>query len=209
MFDASSLPDLPLPGGGALDGGVVLGIGLGSAALGALAWLAILGLRHVDRRNVLHHPMRSALLKDIEENPGLHLRQLATRHNTAVTNLQWHLRKLEEAGLVRTQKAAGFRLYHAAGGGIASRDQALRNAATRHPTAEAILRFLEANAGATAEAAAVGLKMNPATARWHLRRLSESHLVRGVATGAEMHYFPLAAAVPAQAAAAPLLQARA
>jgi predicted transcriptional regulator len=195
-------------GGGSLfHDGLVWSLGLGGAglaiALSALYFLGVGGLRHVDRANVLEHPMRQQLLRAIQERPGIHLRELASAHDTAVTNTQWHLRKLEQATLVKTQKVQGRRLYYPVQGGQESKTKAIENAALRNPNAERVTEFLAANAGCNQRALAEALGMNPGTVRWHLRKLESAGLVRVIQEGAQAHYFlmkPLArAARPAAA----------
>jgi DNA-binding MarR family transcriptional regulator len=206
---ASALPDAPPAptdplsnGGGSLfHDGLAWGLGLGgaglAATLAALYFLGVGGLRHVDRENVLEHPMRQHLLRSIEERPGIHLRELAGAHSTAVTNTQWHLRKLEQAGLVKTQKMQGRRLYYPVQGGQATKAQAVENAALRNPNAERVSQFLAANAGCNQRVLADGLGMNPGTVRWHLRKLESAGLVRVIQEGSQARYFlmkPLARA---------------
>jgi DNA-binding transcriptional ArsR family regulator len=207
---ASALPDAPAPtdplsnGGGSLfHDGLAWGLGLGgagvAATLAALYFLGVGGLRHVDRENVLEHPMRQHLMRAIEARPGIHLRELASAHSTAVTNTQWHLRKLEQAGLVKTQKMQGRRLYYPVQGGQATKAQAVENAALRNPNAERVSQFLAANAGCNQRVLSEGLGMNPGTVRWHLRKLESAGLVRVIQEGSQARYFlmkPLPRATP-------------
>lgn len=188
-------PTDPLSNGGGsmFHDGLVWGVGLGSAglavALGFLYVLGVGGLRHVDRENVLEHPMRKLLLEAIQSRPGIHLRELASSHDTAVTNTQWHLRKLEQANLVKTQKVQGRRLYYPVQGGQESRTKAIENAALRNPNAERVSEFLAANAGCNQRALAEALGMNPGTVRWHLRKLESAGLVRVIHEGSQARYF--------------------
>lgn len=200
----AALPDAPadpLSNGGSsmFHDGLVWGVGLGSAglavALGVLYVLGVGGLRHVDRENVLEHPMRRMLLDSIQSRPGIHLRELASSHATAVTNTQWHLRKLEQANLVKTQKVQGRRLYYPVQGGQESRLKAIENAALRNPNAERVSDFLAANAGCNQRALAEALGMNPGTVRWHLRKLESAGLVRVIHEGSQARYFLMKAGV--------------
>lgn len=201
-------PSDPLSKNGAsqFHDGLVWSIGIGSvgvaALLGALYYLGIGGLRHVDRANVLEHPMRQDLLRTIATTPGVHLRELAGRHGTAVTNTQWHLRKLEMAGLVKTQKAQGRRLYYPVQGGQETKAKALENAALRNPNAEKVSEFLAAHAGCNQRAVAEALGMNPGTVRWHLRKLESAGLVRAIQEGAQTRYFLMRVIVRASRPAA-------
>jgi predicted transcriptional regulator len=179
--------------------GLVWGVGLGSigvaTVLGILYYLGIGGLRHVDRDNVLEHPLRTQLLRTITESPGIHLRELAGRHSTAVTNTQWHLRKLELAGLIKTQKVQSRRLYYPSQGGQETKARALENAALRNPNAEKVSQFLAANAGCNQRAVSEALGMNPGTVRWHLRKLESAGLVRAIQEGTQTRYFLMRATV--------------
>ncbi len=180
---------------GFFDSGLAVGLtfgGLGLAVLlGALYFLGVGGLRHVDANNVLEHPLRAQILETVEDRPGVHLRELSQVHETAVTNTQWHLRKLEMAGLVRTQKVSGRRLYYPTRGGVASREKALQNAATRNPNAESIFEHIQKHAGCNQRSLAEALDMNPGTVRWHLRRLQEAGLVRAMPDGSNTRYYSL------------------
>jgi predicted transcriptional regulator len=180
---------------GFFDDGVKIGIAAGGTGLvviaGALWFLGVGGLRHVDSENVLEHPLRSQILETVKGRPGIHLRELSQMHATAVTNTQWHLRKLEMAGLVRTQKVSGRRLFYPTQGGIHSREEALHNAATRNPNAESIFGFIATHAGCNQRSLADGLAMNPGTVRWHLRRLEDAGLIHGMPDGANTRYYSL------------------
>ena len=173
--------------------GLVWGLGLGgagiAAGLGVLYFLGVGGLRHVDRNNALEHPMRQDLLAAIQSHPGIHLRELAIQHGTAVTNTQWHLRKLELAGLVKTQKVQGRRLYYPAQGGVAAKAVALENAALANPNANRVTEYLAANGGCGQSALADALGMNPGTVRWHLRKLESAGIVRSLQEGSQTRYF--------------------
>lgn len=149
------------------------------------------GLRHVDKQNVLEHPLRRSLMTMVQDQPGIHLRELASAHGTAVTNTQWHLRKLELAELLRTQKVQGRRLYYPAEGGVEARSQAIQNAAVRNPNAEAIFEYLNENSGCNQRTLADDLEMNPGTVRWHLRKLEAAGLIRSVPDGTQTRYFTL------------------
>lgn len=182
--------------------GLVWGLSLGgaglAAVLGTLYFLGVGGLRHVDRNNVLEHSMRQDLLQTIQDRPGIHLRELAAQHNTAVTNTQWHLRKLEQAGLVKTQKAQGRRLYYPAQGGQATKIVALENAALANPNASRVTQYLAAHSGIGPSTLADALDMNPGTVRWHLRKLESAGVVRSLQEGNQTRYFLMRAMPAAQ-----------
>ncbi len=175
--------------------GIVWGVGIGGVGLAALAgiayYLGIGGLRHVDKHNVLEHPMRKSLLEVVESEPGVHLRELATRHGTAVTNTQWHLRKLEMAGLVKTQKVQGRRLYYPTAGGAQAKQVAVQNAAVQNPNARRILDYLQTRPGTNQRSLAEALEMNPGTVRWHLRKMEAAGMVKCIPDGTQSCYFPL------------------
>lgn len=164
------------------------GTGLTLAGIGI--FLAMGGLRHVDNNNVLEHPLRKGIMESVSDQPGVHLRELATLHDTAVTNTQWHLRKLEQAGLIRTQKVGGRRLFYPTQGGIATKQEAVENAATSNPNADRIFGFIQEHIGCDVRQIMEGLGMNPGTIRWHLRRLKEAGLLSEESHGNHVYYFP-------------------
>lgn len=186
---------LPQEDQGFWSGGLVWGLSLGgvglAAAIGIAYYLGIGGLRHIDKANVLEHPMRRSLLEVVEDEPGVHLRELANRHGTAVTNTQWHLRKLEMAGLLRTQKMQGRRLYYPTAGGVVSKETAMQNAALQNPNAKKIHAYLEHQSGCNQRTLAEGLAMNPGTVRWHLRKMESAGLIRCVPDGTMTRYYLL------------------
>ncbi|MCA1818758.1 MAG: winged helix-turn-helix transcriptional regulator [Halobacteriales archaeon] len=193
---APSLPPVAPPvDGGLFDTGLVVGLGLTGLGVGAvlslLYYFGVGGLRQIDSKNVLQHPLRQALLQTVQAEPGAHLRELAARHHTAVTNTQWHLRKLEMANLVKTQKVQGKRVYYPVQGGVATRDRAIQNAALRNPNAEAVRAFVAANPGAEASDVSGNLHLNPGTVRWHLRRLEDANLLRVITEGDATHFYAM------------------
>lgn len=200
---AAALP-LGFPTSEAGWSGAQLALGMGSASvvalLGGLYFFGFGGLRHVNKENVLEHPMRRSLLEMVSAEPGIHLRELASRHGTAVTNTQWHLRKLEQAHLVRTQKVQGRRLYYPVQGGVDSRERAVQNAAKRNPNAAQLVQYLELHPGSSQRALAAGLDMNPGTVRWHLRRLEQSGLLRTIQEGSQTRYFLMSRSKPGDTA---------
>ena len=195
---SQELPVDDSQGGPDWDSGLVVGLGLGGLGLvtaAGIAWfLGVGGLRHIDDSNVLEHPMRRSLLEQVEDRPGVHLRELANQHGTAVTNTQWHLRKLEMAGLIKTEKVQGRRLYYPTRGGVAVKEQAIKNAAVQNPNAQRIIDHLGANPGCNQRTMADALDMNPGTVRWHLRKMEGANLVKSIQDGAQLCYFLVDAA---------------
>ncbi|MGB1696892.1 MAG: winged helix-turn-helix transcriptional regulator [Thermoplasmatota archaeon] len=130
-------------------------------------------------------------METVQAQPGVHLRELATQHDTAVTNTQWHLRKLEQAGLVRTQKVGGRRLFYPTQGGVATKQAAVMNAATNNPNADRIFAFVTEHIGCDQKQMAEALGLNPGTIRWHVKRLQDAGLLQTESHGNNTFYFPV------------------
>lgn len=181
--------------GGLFGGDFIVGLAISGGTLvvigGLYYYMAVGGLRHVDKQNVMEHPLRRSLMEMVQDQPGIHLRELANAHGTAVTNTQWHLRKLELADMLRTQKVQGRRLYYPAEGGIEARSEAIANAAIRNPNAEAIFEYLVENSGCNQRTVSESLEMNAGTVRWHLRKLEAAGLIRSVPDGTQTRYFTM------------------
>ncbi|MCA1813753.1 MAG: helix-turn-helix domain-containing protein [Halobacteriales archaeon] len=85
----------------------------------------VFGWRRVARGNALEHDARHRLLAHLRERPGQHLRGLARGLGLTVQNANYHLRQLEQVGLVASMRVGRRRCYYPAEGGKATREQAL------------------------------------------------------------------------------------
>src|SRR5687768_1275213 len=119
----------------------------------------------------------------VRGNPGVHLKRLSDEFHMKTSSILWHIRKLESAELVRSERANGFRVFYPTAGGVEVRNVSRAVTALQNPNAAALFAALE---GAPAVAAtplhlSMALRMPTGTARWHLKKLREFGLVEEVA----------------------------
>jgi predicted transcriptional regulator len=201
-------PELVGPEGGAASSFVVAGLA-GLAGLGAfLVWG---GTRFRDTEEVLAHEVRSAIYRYVEQHVGASLKDITEHLGLSTTNAVWHLRKLEEGGLVRGRKFNGAKVYYPTSGGVQARNLSLAGAALTSANARQILVFVEGHPGVHQREIARLLGVNHGTVRWHLKKLRKAELLeeRRLGPSATYHVSPLGAdALRHMASRAPLPEAQ-
>lgn len=196
------LPDVQPPSGD--DGGLVdadpgevvsdpnfsIGLAVGAAGAGLAAWLAFRGgAKFVTRDNVLENETRSELYEFLEENPGTHLRGIAEELDLSTTNVLWHLRKLEDADLVRSEKQGGYKVFYLIEGGQQGKREAMAHSVLRNDNAQSILEYVSSEPGSHQRAIARALEVNHGTVRWHLKKMLDTDLVLQVRREHAIQYY--------------------
>ncbi|MHA1681190.1 MAG: winged helix-turn-helix transcriptional regulator [Promethearchaeota archaeon] len=146
------------------------------------------------RKALLLHPIRRAIFKIICENPGSYFYDLTKEFGTSSDNpsspatVQWHLRKLMNAGLIDTVKHGGKRVFYPKG----LRDKEVEKAYTilRNETAREIFLYIvnHENAYQKQIAAAIRDGVHHDTVRWHTQRLAEVGLIEERSEGRMVKY---------------------
>lgn len=202
----SDLTQLPSTGGGggSDDGGLVgadpvelvsepsfaVGVAVGAAALGLAGWFAFRGgAKFVTRENVLENDTRYDLYEFLRQNPGMHLRAIAESLELSTTNVLWHLRKLEDADLVRGKKLEGYKVFYPVEGGMEGKRHAMASAVLRNDNAQTILEYIAANPGAHQREMARAIGVNHGTVRWHLRKMVNTDLLLQVKREHAIQYY--------------------
>ncbi|HME52877.1 MAG TPA: hypothetical protein VKM55_11715 [Candidatus Lokiarchaeia archaeon] len=146
------------------------------------------------RKALLLHPIRREIFKIIVENPGSYFYDLTKEFGDDSTNpsspatVQWHLRKLINAGLIDTVKHGGKRVYYPKG----LRDKEVEKAYTilRNKTAKEIFQFIVNNENAYQKQIASAIRdgVHHDTVRWHTQRLAEVGLIEERSEGRMVKY---------------------
>lgn len=158
------------------DGAVMASLAtLGVAALG-LAGFALVS-RYITPKEALKNPQRAMLFGFIKGNPGVHLKKLSEEFHMKTSSILWHIRKLECAELVRSERANGFRVFYPAEGGVEVKKVGRAVTALQNPNARALFELVQVRTGLGAAALAHDLKLHVGTARWHLKKLVEFGLL--------------------------------
>ena len=134
-----------------------------------------LALAH-DPSHALASPARMRLFRIVSANPGLTLRQLATRAGATWGTTKYHVMRLEAAGLVTTVAVAGKRVCLPADAALGAPVQA--RAMLAEPTARMIAIFLVAHPGTSIARIIEGTGLSKRAAYYHVKKLIEHGLAR-------------------------------
>jgi predicted transcriptional regulator len=143
-------------------------IGLGSFALVT---------RYISPKEALKNPQRAMLYGFVRGNPGVHLKKLSEEFAMKTSSILWHVRKLESAELVRSERANGFRVFYPVEGGIEMKRVSRAITALQNANARILFETLERRGGVSPGQLATRLAIHTGTVRWHLRKLREFGLI--------------------------------
>jgi len=145
------------------------------------------GMKYVTPENVLDKEIRRTIYSYLDEYPGSHLREIARDLDLKPSNVEWHLRKLEQCNLVRSRKIGGKKVYYLVEGGIQSRKRAIAGSILRNRNARRIMEYLKNNPGKHLLEIAKALNLNHHTVKWHLKKMMMAEMVE---KSAHPVYFP-------------------
>ena len=113
-----------------------------------------------------------------------------------------HVRKLESAHLIVSQRYGKYRRYFLNGGAF-SRDERSQLAALASPSTARVADLIRSNPGATQRELGGLLGVSPSTILWHVKRLEDVRLVDARREGRCVRYYPPVAALATGPPAAP------
>ncbi len=133
--------------------------------------------RYISPKEALKNPQRAMLYGFVRGNPGVHLKKLSEEFGMKTSSILWHVRKLESAELVRSERANGFRVFYPVDGGIEIKRVSRAITALQNHNARALFENLEHRNGASPSQLSLRLNIHTGTVRWHLRKLREYGLI--------------------------------
>jgi predicted transcriptional regulator len=136
--------------------------------------------RYVSPKEALQNPQRAMLYGFVRGNPGVHLKKLSEEFAMKTSSILWHIRKLENAELVRSERANGFRVFYPVEGGTEIRKVSRAVTALQNANARQLYEAVESKAGVSPAQLASKLAIHGGTVRWHLRKLREFGLVEEI-----------------------------
>ncbi|MDK2975105.1 MAG: hypothetical protein PWP08_1476 [Methanofollis sp.] len=146
-----------------------------------------LGYRKICTKNVLDSPMRSEIFHFIEENPGVHFREMQRSLSITMGTLGYHIHIMEEEGLLRTMQRRGKRHYFVACSPYRVEEEifitALRNDSLRR-----IITHVQANHGAHLKKIAEDVGLSRGTVHTDLKYLVELGIVQKEKDGRSIVY---------------------
>jgi predicted transcriptional regulator len=171
-------PGGPAPAASFLAGGSATWVSswLPLLLVGAALLAPILALyRRILPNRALAHPVRERLLEAVRAHPGIHesdlAREVGLRHN----HVQYHLRVLEEVGIVETRHFGGLKCIFELGK-LSSAEKAM--AMAQRGRSQEVLLLVTQEPGIAQRELARRLGMSESSIKWHLDRLEGSGVVR-------------------------------
>jgi len=135
------------------------------------------GIKYVTPENVLDKEIRRTIYSYIDEYPGSHLREIARDLDLKPSNVEWHLRKLEQCNLIRSRKIGGKKVYYLVEGGVQARKRAIAESILRNRNARRIMDYLKKNPGKHLLEISRALHLNHHTVKWHLKKMIMAEMV--------------------------------
>jgi predicted transcriptional regulator len=155
---------------------LVAGLATVIASLVGLGGFALV-TRYVSPKEALKNPQRAMLYGFVRGNPGVHLKKLSEEFAMKTSSILWHIRKLENAELVRSERANGYRVFYPTEGGVEIKRVSRAITALQNGNARQLYEAIERGAGQSPNQLAERLSIHGGTVRWHLRKLREFGLV--------------------------------
>lgn len=186
---AAALPAAPAPGAHAAPGEVVhaaqtagpaplaFALPLEAAAAGAVTLLAGVALYHLIRKNaILKNKVRGSIAEHVLRQPGSTITEIAQAVGVTHQTASYHLRLLQEHGLVLGVERGNKRLYFRNDGSFNNEERGLV-AVLRDPESMRVLELIRANPWIMKNEAAAALGVSRNTLNWHLQKLLAAGLV--------------------------------
>jgi predicted transcriptional regulator len=165
--------------------------GLALAGLGAVAGALFMGgARFVTPAEVLENDVRAGIYSYLKTSVGANLKQVTDDLHLTTTNAIWHLRKLEEAGLIHSKRFNGYKVFYPAEGGVEARRLSLGKTALANANAQEVFEHVVAHPGTHQREIARALGVNHGTVRWHLKKLMDAELIVETRRGKASAYEP-------------------
>ncbi len=138
------------------------------------------------RLTLLLHPLRREIYRLVCETPGAYFFELSSALTAPHGTINWHLRKLEEANLIKTTKFVGKRVYYSR----TLRDEDVEKAfvVLKHVTARKIFAYILNNEGSHQTVIAKSLSIHHDTVRHHADRMIQANLVEKFSDGRKTCY---------------------
>ncbi|SDC09653.1 metalloregulator ArsR/SmtB family transcription factor [Natrinema hispanicum] len=129
---------------------------------------------------------RRTIYQHVRDSPGTHFRALLDGLEYAQGTLQYHLRWLEDQGLLEESDDGKYTRYYPAEE-FDEIDQAVMNA-LRREYARRIIAHLVVEGALSTAALSDRLERSPSTVSWHLSKLEEADLVTKERQGRSVEY---------------------
>jgi len=137
--------------------------------------------------NALNLDSRRKIYNLIEENPGLHFREIERRTGLAVGSLQYHLEYLQKKHLIKTFRQGKFLRYYSVKESVIEEKAAM--SFLRKESARKIILFLLNKKKANNLVISNAVSLSPSTTSWHLDQLVKEGVIAKDKRGRESIFF--------------------
>lgn len=170
--------------------GAGLLVGLAVLLARLLPWPGILGLsRSRAARRALEHPHREALFRLIQGRPGIPVARLREATGMGNSTVTYHLRRLEQTGVVVSKRHGRSRHFYE-NGGTYGRQQKDRFAVLQNDRTRQIATFVSRRPGSIQKDIRTAMGISSSLAVWHMKRLQAAGIVVARRRGRAVHYYP-------------------
>ena len=138
------------------------------------------------RLTLLLHPLRREIYRLVCETPGVYFFELSSALTAPHGTINWHLRKLEEASLIKSTKFGGKRVYYSRT--LRSEDVEKAFVVLKHVTARKVFAYILNNEGCHQTQIARVLDIHHDTVRHHAQRMETAFLVERFKDGRKTCY---------------------
>ncbi len=138
------------------------------------------------RLTLLLHPLRREIYRLVCETPGVYFFELSSTLTAPHGTINWHLRKLEEASLIKSTKFGGKRVYYSRT--LRSEDVEKAFVVLKHITARKVFAYILNNEGCHQTQIARALDVHHDTVRHHAQRMEKAFLVEHFKDGRKTCY---------------------
>jgi len=137
-------------------------------------------------QTLILHPQRKEIYKILCETPGLYFFELSNILSLPQGTIDWHLRQLEKANLIKSIKFGGKRVYYPRN--LRTEEVEMAFTAIKHPTAKKIFSCIANNEGTYQSDIARELNLHHDTVRHHVERMIEAGLISKYKEGRKTCY---------------------
>ncbi|MBW3582247.1 MAG: helix-turn-helix domain-containing protein [Euryarchaeota archaeon] len=174
------------------DSGPIVGTALVAFLTGLAYWLwptvksglALPLFSRVQRAKALDHPVRAELFSAVETEPGIHFQEMVRRTGHAEGQVQHHLGKLVDTGLLQVKKTKGYTCYFP--GGRVDRATLASAGLLKSDGARSVFTAVATTPGTSGADIAEATGLARQTVAYHLKRLVEAGLLERERNGAQV-----------------------
>ncbi len=136
---------------------------------------------------ILDLEMRRRIYECIEQNPGVHFREIQRRTSIAIGSLDYHLHYLHRHGLIRVEKDRKYVRYFPLTKTWTDEERDILSL-LRHEKIRHILVYMLQKKNANPQDISVTLNIQSSTLSWYLKNLAAKGVIRYAKRGRQRFY---------------------